>query len=696
MKTLILIIFTFAPALYAQTLKVVTFNVWSGVDYRGTFYYNEYESEETRQQRFDLLINALKKLDADIILLQEVTPVGSKSKILAEQLNMDEIHITVNSGVKLFGLGMPSNLDEGLVILAKKEYNLELYDAVKLYGATGAHGNCFSFHLDEANFMLIGKIMIDDTPVYIANTHLISSADESKQTLALLNEKFSAGFVDSLKYQEVIDLIVKKSDRRYEEVEDIIDYFSELGTKSAVIIGGDFNADFESKDFELFEKNGYHANEIKLTTWNQDNPNVELEIDTDKQLADTTDIREIENYLSNSISRQLDYIFINSKFDDKDIINQELLFTDKIKEVQLSDHYGLMSEIALSGVISNTVKEYSYFTDYDDKSITPLPIVSYDTDVGLGLGGKCFFLNQLDMNESFDIILFGSTLGERWGRLVFSVPDFELRQGKTYPLALDLIVDYDVYLKNRFYGIGSESQVEDIEHYRKEPLDISLAMSNGITNTFITQSGLRYKTVKNSNFDDSSSITELGGLNTGRVFYTSIFGNAAYDTRNSYIKPSEGILAKIEAEWAPNSALNNVSFSRLSGELQGFTTIFYPTTVLAGRVLYQTLFGNNLPIQVLLPVGGNKTLRGYIQDRFLDMTSTVVNLELRLPLYWRFGLIVGADMGGVSSTHNFMPDKFLWNSVVGLRLDLDTFLVRLDLGFSKEMTGFYLNFNHMF
>jgi hypothetical protein len=71
------------------------------------------------------------------------------------------------------------------------------------------------------------------------------------------------------------------------------------------------------------------------------------------------------------------------------------------------------------------------------------PIVNYDSDAGFGYGAKAFLFNQLEMNESFDLILYNSTKGERWYRFVFSIMDMQRRQGKEYPLALDLIIDYD-------------------------------------------------------------------------------------------------------------------------------------------------------------------------------------------------------------------------------------------------------------
>ena len=53
--------------------------------------------------------------------------------------------------------------------------------------------------------------------------------------------------------------------------------------------------------------------------------------------------------------------------------------------------------------------------------IEPLPILSYDSNTGFGFGAKAFFLNLLKLRESFDLIIFLSTKGERWLRFVFWV-----------------------------------------------------------------------------------------------------------------------------------------------------------------------------------------------------------------------------------------------------------------------------------
>jgi hemolysin activation/secretion protein len=163
------------------------------------------------------------------------------------------------------------------------------------------------------------------------------------------------------------------------------------------------------------------------------------------------------------------------------------------------------------------------------------------------------------------------------------------------------------------------------------------------------------------------------------------------------VNPTDGLVISGETEFAPEFAFNNVTFSRFSVCVQRYTPLPEISSVLALRLGLQGLSGGDLPVQVLLPVGGNNTLRGSPQDRYLDKTAGLLNLELRFPIYWRFGGVVGTDAGKVWGSISKL-DLSCWatNPVAGLRLYMNTFVVRLDVGFGKEATGFYLNFGQIF
>jgi outer membrane protein assembly factor BamA len=261
-----------------------------------------------------------------------------------------------------------------------------------------------------------------------------------------------------------------------------------------------------------------------------------------------------------------------------------------------------------------------------------------------------------------------------------------------------LTIDYDKWIKNLFFGIGNESKFEDREYYTREPFDINMVLSRGFAATLVGQVGIRYKTVRNSNFqEDSRLFNTLPGINRSRAAYASVFTNLRYDTRDSFINPSRGLVVQGEAEFTLRTRSSNVKFSRISALFHYYSVLFYPKTVLALRFGIQTLFGEDLPAQVLLPLGGKKTLRGYPQDRFLGKTSAVFNAELRFPIFRRVGGVVGFDAGKVwNSLSEIDLSRWVTNPTLGLRLYMNNFLVRFDIGFGKNSTGMYFNFGHIF
>lgn len=367
-------------------------------------------------------------------------------------------------------------------------------------------------------------------------------------------------------------------------------------------------------------------------------------------------------------------------------------FILKLESMNLKIHI-----IVLLSFVTTLIAEGANDTIASTK-LDVFPFVLYDTDIGFGAGVKGYYFNAFEQNESFDLLLFASTKGERRVAFGFSVPDYQYRQRKVYDFAFDLLVDYDLWIQNNFFGVGNRAKFEDREYYSREPLEISMTVSRAFSPYFIASLGLRHKTIANDSLGENSKLKSTGNsLNTSRVNATSLFINARYDTKNSFINPGEGIFLKGEFEYIPNININNVHYLKLYSDFQYYYTISFINTIFATRLKIESLFGEYLPVQVLLPVGGNRTVRGEPQDRFLDMTAAVFNAELRYPIFWRFGGIIGFDAGKVWHSIDRM-DFAGWglSPALGLRFYFDTFVVRLDAGFSREYTGFYFNVEHMF
>jgi len=333
------------------------------------------------------------------------------------------------------------------------------------------------------------------------------------------------------------------------------------------------------------------------------------------------------------------------------------------------------------------------------------PIVNYDSAAGFGYGAKAFLFNQLEMNESFDLILYNSTKGERWYRFVFSIMDMQRRQGKEYPLGLDLIIDYDKWINYRYYGVeyfNNQDSLTDYETYTREPFEISSILSIGFTKTLVASMGLKYKTISSYNFSINGELINTDNDFNNRFIKTlSILVTIRWDSRNNFINPDKGTVMQMDVDYAPKISFNNEEYLKLGLTFQNYLTLFEPQILFASRLVGQIIFPDNVPIQLQLPIGGNNTLRGLPQDRYLSASTLIINNEIRFPIWWRFGGIVGLDVGCTGSTTDYEfwnPQLSGWivNPVLGLRFFMDNFIVRFDVGFGNEITGVYFNFGHIF
>jgi outer membrane protein assembly factor BamA len=273
-----------------------------------------------------------------------------------------------------------------------------------------------------------------------------------------------------------------------------------------------------------------------------------------------------------------------------------------------------------------------------------------------------------------------------------------LRQGTEYPLALDVNIDYNKWISYYFYGIGNQSNYDNRIKYTRKLVEFNITAGRGFSDHLVGQFAIGYKTIENSNTENNSHANSKYLVSQpSLVKYSSAILDIRYDTRNSFINPSHGIVFQGKVEFVPKIPQNNVSFIHWTTWLQYYRELFINRVILAMRFGLQELNGKDLPIHVLIPLGSNRTLRGYPLDRFLDKSAALFNTEIRFPIYWRFGGILGLDAGRVwESVEKFSFKNWHYNAVLGLRYYLQTYIVRLDVGFSHETIGLYLNFGHIF
>lgn len=355
--------------------------------------------------------------------------------------------------------------------------------------------------------------------------------------------------------------------------------------------------------------------------------------------------------------------------------------------------------LILFSLLSFYNQSYSQ-SDSARANVEALPILSYDSDVGIGFGAKLFLFDLMKSKESFDFILFGSTKGERWFKIVYSSPDFESRQGKKFPLSIDIVAEYDKYSKYFYYYIGRSYNPFGLVEYKNEStyekINFGIFLSRGFLKDFTSTLAFQFKRFILYNLKlDSLLYHEYEHPELENAGFLSLLLNSKWDTRNSYINPVSGLLMQLEYELLYQTVPSNRFYSRLMLAFQQYNEIIVKNLVMALRIKAETTRGGlNSSTFILLPVGGSNNLRGYALDKYRFTMMILANGELRFPIWWRFGGIVGVDYAtGILPNDD---SKSLINAVGGLRLLMDNFVVRADVGFSKDETGFYLNFGHLF
>ena len=327
-------------------------------------------------------------------------------------------------------------------------------------------------------------------------------------------------------------------------------------------------------------------------------------------------------------------------------------------------------------------------------SYSAFPILMYDSDIGFGFGGKGTVKNIYRRDESFDLILFHSTKGEQWYVFTFSIPDFEIRQGEVYPLALDFRVEYDKRIRSNFFGIGNNSPDNDLQ-FTKEFSKLELTLSSAFTPRLIGEFGYRFTVYSVYGYNPTWGTITAQTPGAGESLVSLLTGRIRWDSRDSRIHPRRGFRAFYALEYNPPALGGDWDFVKHRLEISGYRSM-HRNHILAARLWLQTVRGST-PYTEMSKIGDSWTARGYKADRFLDKAMILNSLEYRFPLYKKLGGVLFTDAGRVfPGLTKFSFASWHSNWGLGLRYYLTNFVVRMDVGKSNEGTRLFFNFGHVF
>jgi len=335
-----------------ENLKIMSLNVWSGLDYIGTFKMGEYEPVDVREKRYKALLEEIAAVSPDVIGINEANFLPDYVERLAKDINYDYIYHVGISGVRISRVGLPWNLREGDALLVRKGLFLEEVGRKQLSG--GFVYNQASFHLEDATQVLVGKINTNGKNIYIAVTHLHSSPPDIKEYREKMNEYKERYDYSDKEYKIGLAEVLVNTKWRIDEAKLLLSYLKSVVPSGApLILMGDFNSEIGWPAMDVIMDGGFkdtfqqRENKQQYTWDNKLNDNIKKYYPYDLNKKYDSLYGHMDKYLTLSRLR-IDFILINQNIFIESVTQSGVCGNKKYFDVHPSDHFGVYSQINLN------------------------------------------------------------------------------------------------------------------------------------------------------------------------------------------------------------------------------------------------------------------------------------------------------------------------------------------------------------
>ncbi len=326
-----------------------------------------------------------------------------------------------------------------------------------------------------------------------------------------------------------------------------------------------------------------------------------------------------------------------------------------------------------------------------------LPLVFYTPLTGFagGVGGIYYWRTLEDITKESPSTVLMDFIYTQKNQIVCEVmPSLFLKKGTFH------LVGYLGLKKfaEKFYGIGPLSLKDMEEDYSYRSAKLSLSIRRRVSSQLYF--GLQY------DFDYFNPIEfekagildsdDVEGSDGGRVSGLGVI--FIQDSRDDIFFPTNGMFIQALATMFMTQLGSGYSFQKFNLDLRQYVSLF-SNHVLAFQESINSTSGN-VPFHLLPALGGPWVMRGYILGRFRDKNMFHIQMEYRMPLAWRLGIVGFLGYGGVSdklSRIRLSDLKLTGGCGIRYQLNRDSSMnVRLDFGFAKGSFGVYAMISEAF
>lgn len=252
---------------------------------------------------------------------------------------------------------------------------------------------------------------------------------------------------------------------------------------------------------------------------------------------------------------------------------------------------------------------------------------------------------------------------------------------------------------DRYWGIGNQTPESNREEYTSDTFRGRVGLLRRLPPYMNFGPRLHFEDVRLRTFAPGGLIDTDESLVGSRQSSSSGYGiEAQFDSRDNYFSATRGAFVSAQAMVFTRTLGGNVTYLLYRFDARTFLRTF-PGHVLALQGYFNSVTPG-APFTALSSLGGINRMRGLFEGRFRDRLAAIVQVEYRMPIYWRFSGVAFAAAGQVAPRLDAfdLRDIHLTGGG-GVRFTLkeeERISLRFDVGFSVQGPAFYISANEAF
>jgi hypothetical protein len=368
----------------------------------------------------------------------------------------------------------------------------------------------------------------------------------------------------------------------------------------------------------------------------------------------------------------------------------------------------------------------------------PLPVIKTDPNEGVSLGALSAFLlhnkndeigtmivPQVNYNRNFGVTtrVFGAFYpepGRRWdislSKSAHVNEDYTLkfRDSTWLDRRLELTGEVTAFTDGsaRFFGFQSQSSSRNETNYADEEKGFTFSVAYRILPHVQVMVGDRFRQVDIGrgavtalpSLQDRFSAVTVPGID-GFTAHAQRVG-VTFSTLDDPNLPTRGFYGTGIFELTTKALGSTENYRHYMLELKGFLPLEDARYVTAVRTAYNQTLNPDVPFLERSILGGKNTLRGHGENRFIDSSYLLLNVEERIRLFryrlfnvntdWEVAPFI--DLGAVAKDLlDITARNFVVNPGIGFRAVVRPNVVgRVDVGFGKEGPAVFATLGYPF